>query len=204
MENHELSPGSEKTPEQIQEEMAQTRESLTEKVAALEHQVLGTVQTATDTLSGTVEAVKSFVSSAPETVRDAAAAVVEKLSEVLDVSSHVQKHPWTAVGTSAALGCLTGWLIFRDHSHSANGVAQPAPVPVYTPPAPPRPGVFDELFTMLGRKLREVAETAIDSASAAVNKTVREEVPRLVDAAAGQLTAERFGSPAGPERKRVG
>ena len=47
MENQSLTPTVTKSPEQIEHEMAQTRESLTEKVVALEHQVVGTVKTAT-------------------------------------------------------------------------------------------------------------------------------------------------------------
>ena len=60
MENQQLT-GADKTPEQIQAEMNQTRESLTDKVAALENQVVGTVQTAADTLTGTVASVKSLI-----------------------------------------------------------------------------------------------------------------------------------------------
>ena len=59
-----------KTPEQIQDEMAITRESLTGKVAALEYQVVGSVQTAADTLTDTVAAVTASVFTAPETVSD--------------------------------------------------------------------------------------------------------------------------------------
>jgi len=68
---------AEKTPEQIEAEMMQTRESITQKVAALETQVVGTVQTAADTLTGTVEAVKELVTTAPGAVRIARAAALE-------------------------------------------------------------------------------------------------------------------------------
>ena len=179
---------AEKTPEQIQEEMAQTRDSLTGKVAALENQVVGTVQTAADTLTGTVESVRSLLSTAPgavsETVKQAAGAVGEKMKQVFDISGHVRAHPWTSVGASAMLGCLTGWLLSRDRSREAY-VAPAVSPQAY---APSQPGVFDEMMSMIGRKLREVAENAIDAASTAVNQNVREEVPKLVDAAAQRLT----------------
>lgn len=189
MENSQLTPGVEKTPEQIEQEMAQTRESLTGKVAALENQVVGTVQTAADTLNGTVEAVKSFVSAAPDTVKQAADVVGEKVREIFDISGHVRNHPWASVGTSALIGCITGWLLFRERGSRVSAPA--GAMPAYTPPppaAPSPPGVFDELVAMVGRKIREVAETAIDTAGNAVNQTVREEVPKLVDSAAERLT----------------
>lgn len=203
MENNVTAP-ADKTPEQIQGEMAQTRESLTEKVSALENQVVGTVQTAADTLTGTVESVKSLFTTAPgavsDTVRQAADVVGEKMKQIFDISGHVRTHPWTSVGVSALAGCITSWLIFRDDTARA---AAPAISPAaYTPPAPPsQPGVFGELFSMIGRKLREVAENAIDSASSAVNTTVREKVPTLVDAAASRLTPGA-AEPADPARFR--
>jgi ElaB/YqjD/DUF883 family membrane-anchored ribosome-binding protein len=190
VENANVTPTAEKTPEDIQAEMAHTRESLTEKVAALENQVVGTVQTAADTLSGTVNAVKSLVTTAPgavsETVKKAADVVGEKMKQVFDISGHVRNHPWTAVGTSTLLGCVTGWLIFRERGSRAETVAAPAFAPLATSPS--KPGVFDEMLSMIGRKVREIAENAIDTASAAVNKNVREEVPKLVDAATERLT----------------
>jgi len=181
-------PANEKTPEQIQAEMAGTRESLTEKVSALEHQVVGTVQTAADTLTGTVESVKSLLTTAPgavkETVKNAAEVVSEKMKEVFDISGHVRAHPWAAVGVSTGLGFLTGLLVFRGRESSS---AAPAFTPAaYSPPAPAapsRPGMLDEFVSMIGRKARDVAENLINTATSAVNKTVTEGVPKLVDAA---------------------
>jgi ElaB/YqjD/DUF883 family membrane-anchored ribosome-binding protein len=190
VENTQLTP-VEKTPEQIQNEMTQTRESLTGKVAALENQVVGTVQTAADTLTGTVESVKSLLTNAPgavtDTVRHAADVVGEKMKQIFNISGHVRNHPWTSVGASTLLGCVTGWLISRGRDSRP---AEATMAPVFAPPvaAPSKPGVLDEMFSMIGRKLREVAENAIDTATTAVNKNVREEVPKLVDAAAVRLT----------------
>ncbi len=133
-----------------------------------------------------------------DSVKQAASAVSEKMKEVFDISCHVRERPWTSVGVSALLGCVTGWLISRDHdsSNGSRAVAPvAAPVPAYTPPpASSSPGMFDELFTMLGRKVREVAETTIDTATAALNKNVRDGVPKLIDAATERLTP---GEPAG-------
>lgn len=186
-------PNGEKTPEQIEREMLQTREALTEKVAALETQVVGTVQSAADTLTGTVEAVKELVTAAPsavtDTVKQAASAVSETMKKTLDISGHVREHPWASVGVSAGLGFLTGLLVFRERTGTA--ASPPPSSPAYRPAAgspPGEPGVFDQLIGMIGRKVREVAENLIDSATAAVNQNVREGVPKLVDAAADRLT----------------
>ena len=201
MENQRMT--ADKTPEQIQQEMSQTREALTEKVAALENQVVGTVQTAADTLTGTVESVKSLITTAPgavgDSVKQAAAAVSETMKKTFDISGHVREHPWASVGISALCGCMTGWLI----SSIGKAASAPAASLAATPresAAPREPGVFDELLSMVGRKLREAAEGVIDSASAALNKNVREGVPKLVDAAT-ELAADRLTPAArGPSR----
>ena len=173
MENQSVTATSDKTPEQIQCEMSRTRESITEKVAALENQVVGTVQNAADTFSGTVEAVKSLVTTAPgavsDTVKQAAEAVSETVKKTFDISGHVREHPWTSLGVSALLGCMTGWLLSggRRPLGYSNAVATPARPGEPTPTrlssaeptsAPSRPGVFDELFSMLGHKVRSNRE----------------------------------------------
>jgi ElaB/YqjD/DUF883 family membrane-anchored ribosome-binding protein len=201
--------GKDKTPEEIEREMLQTRQSLTHKVAALEDQVVGTVQTAADTLTGTVESVKELITTAPEavseTVKKATTAVSETVKKTFDISGHVRERPLTSVGISALLGCVTGWLLSgRQEALGYSDEVEPPPSPgaptptkrtaAYEPPAPPAPsgpGVFDEFFSMIGRKLREAAENLIDTASAAVNKNVREGVPKLVDAAT-EMATERL------------
>jgi ElaB/YqjD/DUF883 family membrane-anchored ribosome-binding protein len=196
---------ADKSPEEIQHEMCRTREALTEKVAALEHQVVGTVQTAADTLTDTVESVKSIITTAPgavgDSVKQAAAAVSETMKKTFDISCHVREHPWTAMGVSTLAGCITGWLVssLTEGGRSPRPPALVTPSMGYTPEAPSKPGVFDELLSMVGKKLREVAENVIESASKAVNQTVREGVPKLMDAATGmdsdrQSPSER-GSP---------
>lgn len=198
-----VNPADDKTPEQIQDEMAQTRASLTEKVATLEDQVLGTAKTAAATLTDTVEAVKSLVEKAPDMAKRAASAVTETVKGALDISGHVRSNPWAAVGVSAGAGFLTGLLVFRPREHELNGVA-PVPAAAYAPPAagPSKPGVFDELFAMIGRKLREVAENVIDSAGSALNQNVRAGVPKLVDAAT-EMAAERLTPATGHPRPGV-
>lgn len=196
----QVTSATEKTPDEIEREMFQTRESLTEKVAALENQVVGTAQSITETVSGTVEAVKSFVATAPETVGDtvkqAAEAVKERVMETFDISGHVRRNPWAAVGASAALGCVVGYLLggrgtsslaSRMSEASADGSDYaPPPAPAYAA-APRQPGVFDEVMAMVGGKVKELARTALESASAAVKESIQTRVPQIVDQASARL-----------------
>src|SRR5687767_8812943 len=149
--------------------MLQTRESITEKVVALEHQVVGTVQTAADTITGTVEAVKSLVSNAPEavseTVKQATAAVSETVKDTFDITGHVRRNPWTAVGVSAFLGGLVGYLTARSRPDFGTLAAASPPAPAAPPSyaastaAPEKPGVIDEFLDMLGDRAKEMART---------------------------------------------
>jgi ElaB/YqjD/DUF883 family membrane-anchored ribosome-binding protein len=205
MENQISTQPLEKTPEQIEVEMFDTRESLTEKVAALENQVMGTVQTAANTLTETVDAVKSFVTNAPETVSDTVeqvtTAVKESVERTFDISSHVQSHPWRAVGLSAGVGFLAGLLVFRERERSFSARTGFRAPSVSRPPAPTEsftstrePGIFDELLGMVGRKVKETTQSAIDSASSALTNAIREGVPKLVDEAAKRLLHENHES----------
>jgi ElaB/YqjD/DUF883 family membrane-anchored ribosome-binding protein len=204
VENRVAPSNGDRTPEEIERDMQQTRESITEKVAALENQVVGTVQTAADTITNTVEAVKSLVSHAPEavsdTVKQAATAVSETFSEAFDVNGQVQKRPWAAVGVSAALGFVAGWFMTRDR-HPPLGMAEPISGPSYAPgathaatspeprPEPPRePGVVDQLMGMIGSHVRELATTAMNTVSASLKDNIQHEVPKLINDAASNLT----------------
>lgn len=201
MENQVDTIAEEKTPEQIEAEMFETRESLTEKVAALENQVVGTVQNAANTLTDTVDAVKSFVKTAPETVEDTVENVVEAVRErvekTFDISSRVQNNPWSSMGVSIGLGFLAGYLFFPERKSSSTSKPErsmPPPLPTedrFRPVASPsEPGLLDELFGMLGKKVKEMTESVIESASVAVNRNIRESVPKLVDEATRTMVGE--------------
>lgn len=185
-----------KTPEDYEREMLQTRESITEKVAALENQVVGSVQTAAETLSDTVAAVKSFVSHAPETVsegvKQATAAVSDAVKDSLDISGHVRRHPWAAVGTSTFLGCVVGWLVSRGRSDSGTPTAVNFAVPAAPPPARSsadgKPGLADEFMGMIGDKVKDLARTALEAVSTAVKENIQTGLPQVVNEAAARLT----------------
>lgn len=193
-----ITPAPSKTPEEIEREMLTTRESLTEKVVALENQVVGSVQTAADTITDTVQAVRSLVSETPgavsDTVKQAAAAMSETMKETFDVSSHVRNNPWASIGVAAGVGFLAGALI---GGRSASP-PQPAPPQTFVPPtpaAPSRPGVFDALFTMLGTKLKDLAETALESTTSSLKSNIQDGIPKLVNDVAQQLIDPHLSDP---------
>ncbi|MBC7818499.1 MAG: hypothetical protein IAG10_16555 [Planctomycetaceae bacterium] len=184
-----------KSPEAIELEMLQTRESLTEKVAALESQVAGTVQSAADTISSTVEAVKSLVSNAPEAMSDgvkqATDAVRDAMTETFDISGHVRRHPWAAVGSSALLGVVVAWLTTRGRSEvgAPTPFASPTAVPpAFQPVAAKAPGLMDEFMEMIGEKLKDLGRTALETVSASVKDNIQTAVPKGIDEAVSALT----------------
>jgi ElaB/YqjD/DUF883 family membrane-anchored ribosome-binding protein len=194
----------EKSPEEIEREMHQTRESITEKVAALETQVVGTVQTAADTITGTVEAVKSLVSNAPEavtdTVKQATAAVSDAVKDTLDITGHVRRNPLAAVGISALLGGLVGYLTGQSRTSFAPLAAASPPVPAAasyaaSPATNEKPGMIDEFLDMLGGKAKEMARTALETVSASIKQHIERDVPKLVDDAATHLTSAGAAEP---------
>ncbi len=154
-----VSPGdADKSPDLIEREMEQTRESLTQKVAALENQVLGTIQTATNTLTDTVQTVKETVSTAPaavrETVQETVAAVKDSVAETFtqvrdsvasfNMSECVRDRPFAALGTSVAAGFVTGLCLFGGRrpimargtlAPAGNGHAGAVPKSVFSPAA---------------------------------------------------------------------
>jgi ElaB/YqjD/DUF883 family membrane-anchored ribosome-binding protein len=87
-------------PEVIRGQMDQTRARMNEKLESLEAQVSETMQSTGDTMS---------------TVRQA----VQSISQTLDISRHVQQHPWIAVGTSVAAGFVLSQLLPGPGSSTA-------------------------------------------------------------------------------------
>lgn len=119
------------SPELIEQQMHQTRQSLTDKVAALEQQVVGTIQSATSAVHDTVESVKSAVQDTVASVKDtvegvkdtvegSVSSVSEGVMHTLDIRSQVQENPWMMVGGAAAAGFLTGLLVFRGRSSASS------------------------------------------------------------------------------------
>ena len=178
------------SPELIEREMQDTRQSLTDKVAALETQVVGTIQSATTAVQDTVDSVKEAmhdtVASVKDTVQESVDSVSEAVKSGLDVRHHVAERPWGMVGGATALGFIAGLLVCPSRSRgvSARGVetARPSYAPAAAAPSG-RPGLFDELIKMVGAEIRKLGETAVSTASASLKQTLNEGIPKLLETA---------------------
>jgi ElaB/YqjD/DUF883 family membrane-anchored ribosome-binding protein len=171
------------SPEVIEQQMEETRQSLTDKVSALETQVVGTVQTATQAVQDTVETVKAAVqdtvTSVKDSVQESVTAVTDNVKETFDVTHHVEEHPYLMVGGALVAGLITGLLVFRkDESRSATI----ADAPLAYPPdfngtpvrerEPERNGFIDELLSMAGIEGKQLAREAVNQAAQAVRQHV--------------------------------
>ncbi|HEX3152243.1 MAG TPA: hypothetical protein VHR66_29485 [Gemmataceae bacterium] len=184
------------SPELIERQMEQTRESLTEKVSLLEDKVIGQLNSATDTVQGTVEsvqetvqsvkgAVQDTVQSVSDTVKESVQSMADCMKETMDVRKHVRAQPLTMVGGAAALGFVTGLLLFRPRA--AVGPSIPftaAPVPTYVPVAQStRPGWLNDLLDMGMREVKKLAEQALSTATTSLKQSVETGIPKLIDSA---------------------
>jgi len=108
--------------EVIRKQMEDTRTSLSEKLETLENHVTGKVIEATTALSETAGAVKDTVQETVATVKDTVHGGVETVKDWLDLSSHVEKHPWLMM---AGFVCV-GFCIDRVTGPPTNVSAEPA------------------------------------------------------------------------------
>lgn len=180
-------PDSEKSPDEIEREMAQTRESITEKVSILESQVKGTLES----VSGTVEAVKDAVSSAPEAVSETVKQTVEAVKEQvrsIDVAGCIRDNPWAAVGTSMLGGFLAGFFLLGGSKSRRTASPVPGLTSSSYQPTPASGGVLDDLFNMVGKEVREMAGMALTSATEALKQNINTAVPGLINRAVDQVT----------------
>ncbi|MDB5310860.1 MAG: hypothetical protein JWO38_5062 [Gemmataceae bacterium] len=213
-------PGDEKTPEQIEQEMLETRESITEKVAALETQVLGNIQSVTCGVTEAVQSVKEAVATAPTAVSDTVKQTVDAVKETVretvgsfSVTGCVRDNPWAALGTTTMAGFLAGYflpgrrgglfsrpIMARGHDVPApTGHPSQAPSP-YTASGPAladgvvKPGLIGSLFGMVGDEVRQLAGQALSTAVASLKKSISTQIPQVVDSAVHAATERVTGA----------
>ena len=181
-----------KRPEQIEREMRQTRSAMIAKVAALEKQMLGTMRTATDTVRTVREAIGSAPRTIRTTVRDGVAAVKESVGS-FSVADCIRTFPIAALGTTVAGGFLAGYL-----SDGRRGKAVPQEFTAFTPTEAPelppeRRGLLGELLAHMGDEARLLANRAIATAAAALQRSIETQLPQVIDAAVSHATARTNG-----------
>jgi ElaB/YqjD/DUF883 family membrane-anchored ribosome-binding protein len=187
MDSQRLDAADERTPEEIEREMAQTRDSITAKVAALENQVMGTVQSAADTVTNTVAAVKELVTTGPvalsDTVKDSLTSVGDVVKEQLDFGKKIRENPWESVAAAAAGGFVVGLLAFARPRTAETAQQTPAAREFVAPPpseAPREPSLLDGVWNHIRKELSTLAEEAWKTASESLRNTLQTEVPNLV------------------------
>lgn len=109
-----------KDPEQIRQEMAETRANLTDKVEKLEQQVVGTVHEATSAVSETVATVKEAVQETVDSVKDTLHDTVEGVRETFNISRQVERHPCLMMCASVATGYALGALLIPKRHHASH------------------------------------------------------------------------------------
>lgn len=207
------------SPELIEQQMTETRQSLTEKVAALENQVTGTLQSATTTVQETVQtvqdtvqsvktAMEDTVSTVKDTVQESVESVSSGIKSAFDVRSHVADNPWGAFAGAAVAGFVTGLIVFRHHGHgvpahpAAAFTPRPAPPPAPAaapapPPEPRKPSWVDDLFDMATREAKQIGQQALSTLAASAKHAIDQQMPLLVNTLAERLPTVMAGGDRG-------
>jgi ElaB/YqjD/DUF883 family membrane-anchored ribosome-binding protein len=90
-------------PDEIRDQIEDTRSALTAKLETLEQGVKETVSEAKAAVTDTIENVKETVKGTVETVK-----------ESLDIRSYVQEHPWPMMAGSVVFGWALGYMFPRS------------------------------------------------------------------------------------------
>ena len=200
---------ADETPEVIEQQMHDTRQSLAEKLAALEtaaretfasvkhdvqeviSPVAGAVGNVRALLGGGGSSGESGVADVPDTIKhgiqQVASAATGEIRDAMDITPQIRENPWQYVGGAVAAGFVVG-LVFGGRTSSAGGVQA-----AYAAPSG-RPGIFDDLVKMLGTEVRKVGEQAITQLTQSVNQSVKSNVPKLVDSAVSRVVDAAGGA----------
>jgi len=102
-------------PDEIREQIEDTRSALTAKLETLEQGVKETVHDAKAAVTDTIENVKETVKGTVETVKDS-----------LDVRGYVQEYPWSMLAGSVGLGFALGCLFPRSTNGNGDKISRMA------------------------------------------------------------------------------
>jgi len=102
-------------PDEIREQIEDTRSALTAKLETLEQGVKETVNDAKAAVTDTIENVKETVKGTVETVKDS-----------LDVRGYVQEYPWPMLAGSVGLGFALGCLFPRSTNGNGDKISRMA------------------------------------------------------------------------------
>jgi ElaB/YqjD/DUF883 family membrane-anchored ribosome-binding protein len=218
---------TEQDPEQLRQQIDETRSSLTEKLETLETEVKDTVKSATSAVVDTVETVKHTVEQTVETVKGTVEGTVETVKDTFDLHRQTERHPWAMVGGSILAGFLTGRLLPGAerigralHFHEGpRGDGSPmgfrTPEASYSSGAAPAyqgtaeaasPGVLSELADKFAPEIDKLKGLAIGAAMGLVRDLIKQSVPAtmveqaegLVDSFTTKLGGQPISGPVWP------
>jgi len=174
MENEEL----------IRQDMERTRESLTEKLETLECKVADTVQQASCAVNETVTNVKESVHDSVESVKDA-----------MDITAHVDRHPWLMFGGAVVTGIVAGNLLLgreKRESHFATPRAYPPAVPPPTTQAHAERTSSESggWLSMLEPEIQKLKGLAVGATLGLVREALAGEVPKPIAGYLGEIIDE--------------
>ncbi|MEI8020369.1 MAG: hypothetical protein WCH39_19360 [Schlesneria sp.] len=169
------------TPAMIRQQMEQTKLQLAEKLESLERQVSTTVHTTETALNATMETV--------ETVSGAVHGTVNSIANLLDVTRHVENHPWLIVGGAVLAGYLTAEFFTGETSEavSNSGTTTYSAAdelngqPVTTPRAHPALISVRHSSGTASSSWDQFQDAAIGSLIEIVPQTISRIIPRVVD-----------------------
>jgi len=170
MENEEL----------IRQDMERTRESLTEKLETLECKVADTVQQASCAVNETVSNVKESVHEGVESVKDA-----------MDITAHVDRHPWLMFGGAVVTGMVAGNLLLGQEKRGSRFEPEPsrqAPVPFRASQTAETPtSTSNGWLAMLDPEIQKLKGLALGVTLGLVREALVREVPKPLATYVGDI-----------------
>jgi F0F1-type ATP synthase assembly protein I len=192
----------EPNPEDIRDQMAETRASLAEKLDSLQNRVEHSVESAQSSVEHTVNLVKDTVDETLDSVK-----------RTFDLPYQVERHPWTMMGLSVLAGYTLGCLAPRKCTSFAkaeeNGAAwaDRSPMHLAAQPHTPRPVPADgstppvSVLDRFGDEVDKLKGIAIGAALGWIRDHLMESLPTVsdqladvVDSATRKLGAEPLAS----------
>lgn len=178
------------TPDEIRQQMEETKSQLSDKLVSLESQVSETVQSTGTAVNATVGAVQETVETVTGAVQDA----VQSVSNAFDLKRQFQRNPWLVIGGAAVLGYFAVEFLRGSRRKPARLLATtcaPAPIAVNPGDADAQSAAIAAAYEA-GRESshrHELQSAAVGALIAVVQDVASRAVPPLMD----YLTASLAG-----------
>jgi ElaB/YqjD/DUF883 family membrane-anchored ribosome-binding protein len=182
-------------PEEIRQEMDETRDALTDKISMLEKQVVDTVHDASTNVKETVQAVKDTV----QTVKDSVGDTFDSVKETFSVTNQVQQRPWLIMAGAAGVGFAAGYLL----SAPERTAPAAAPAPLADVPRPKRAGNGSHRPPSPSPAMSPGMGSAAPAAAASAASSVADSLTQAFEGEINQIKGLAIGTLAGIIRDMV-